>query len=74
MLAHGQGPRRSVMALGYAGWGAGQLEQELRDNVWLTCSADEILLFGDDHDHKWSQALAKLGVDPGLLSAAAGQA
>ena len=50
------------------------MEQELRDNVWLTCAADEILLFGDDHDHKWSQALAKLGVDPGLLSAAAGQA
>jgi putative transcriptional regulator len=74
VLAHGQGPRRSVMALGYAGWGAGQLEQELRDNVWLTCTADEVLLFGDDHDHKWSLALAKLGVDPGLLSAAAGQA
>ena len=73
-LAHGAGPRRSVMALGYAGWGAGQLEQEIRDNVWLTCAADETLLFGDDHDHKWSQALAKLGVDPGLLSAAAGRA
>ena len=73
-LAHGAGPRRSVMALGYAGWGAGQLEQEIRDNVWLTCTADEALLFGDDHDHKWSQALAKLGIDPGLLSAAAGQA
>lgn len=74
ILAHGQGPRRSVMALGYAGWGAGQLEQEIRDNVWLTCPADEALLFDDDHDHKWSQALAKLGVDPGLLSAVAGRA
>lgn len=73
-LAHGDGPRRSVMALGYAGWGAGQLEREIRDNVWLTCAADETLLFGDDHDHKWSQALAKLGIDPGLLSAVAGQA
>ncbi len=73
-LAHGQGPRRSVMALGYAGWGAGQLEQEIRDNVWLTCPADEALLFDDDHDHKWSQALAKLGIDPGLLSAVAGRA
>ena len=73
-LAHGAGPRRSVMALGYAGWGAGQLEREIRDNVWLTCAADEALLFGDDHDHKWSQALAKLGIDPGLLSATAGQA
>lgn len=73
-LAHGQGPRRSVMALGYAGWGAGQLEQEIRDNVWLTCPADESLLFDDDHDHKWSQALAKLGINPGLLSAVAGRA
>ncbi|WP_333585311.1 YqgE/AlgH family protein [Phenylobacterium sp.] len=73
-LAHGEGPRRSLMALGYAGWGAGQLEREIRENVWLTCPADEALLFGDDHDHKWSQALAKIGVDPGFLSASAGQA
>ena len=73
-MAEGRGPKKALLALGYAGWGAGQLEQELRDNVWLTCAADEILLFGDDHDHKWSQALAKLGVDPGLLYAAAGQA
>ena len=67
-------PRRCVLALGYAGWDAGQLEREIRENVWLTCPPDEALLFGDDHDHKWSQALAKLGVDPGLLSASAGQA
>lgn len=74
LLAAGEGPRRCFMALGYAGWGAGQLEQEIRDNVWLTCPADEALLFGDDYDHKWSQALAKLGIDPGLLTAAAGSA
>ena len=67
-------PRRSVMALGYAGWGAGQLEQEIRHNVWLTCPADEALLFGEDFDHKWGQALAKLGVDPSLLTAEAGRA
>lgn len=73
-LACGEGPRRSLMALGYSGWGAGQLEREIRENVWLTCPADEALLFGDDHDHKWSQALAKIGVDPGLLSAASGRA
>lgn len=73
-LACGAGPRRRLMALGYAGWGAGQLEREIRENVWLTCPADEALLFSDDHDHKWSQALAKIGVDPGLLSATAGQA
>ena len=67
-------PRRSVLALGYAGWGGGQLEHELRQNVWLTCAADEDLIFGDDHAAKWGKALAKLGVDPRLLSAEAGQA
>ena len=67
-------PRKAVMALGYAGWGAGQLEQELRDNVWLICAADEALLFGDDHEHKWQQALAKPGVNPDQLSGASGRA
>ncbi len=67
-------PRRSLLALGYAGWGAGQLEQEIRNNVWLTCPADETLIFGGDHGHKWSAALAKLGVDPSFLSAEAGRA
>lgn len=69
-----QPPRRAVLALGYAGWGAGQLEQELRENVWLTVEPDEALLFGDDHAHKWSQALAKLGIDPSLLTTTAGRA
>ena len=67
-------PRRSLLALGYAGWGAGQLEREIRENVWLTVEPDEALLFGDDHGHKWSQALAKLGIDPSLLTGAAGRA
>lgn len=67
-------PRRAVLALGYAGWGAGQLEHEIRENVWLTCEADEDLIFGGDHEAKWSKALAKLGIDPSLLSATAGRA
>lgn len=67
-------PRRAVFALGYAGWGPGQLEEELKHNVWLVCDADEALLFGADHEHKWSAALAKLGVDAASLSAQAGQA
>jgi putative transcriptional regulator len=67
-------PRRSLLALGYAGWGAGQLEHEIRENVWLTVEADETLIFGGDHAAKWAQALAKLGIDPGLLSAEAGRA
>jgi len=67
-------PRHALLALGYAGWGAGQLEREIKQNVWLTCEADEALIFDDDHDHKWSRALQKLGVDPRRLSSAAGRA
>lgn len=74
MASPAKRPRRAVMAMGYAGWGPGQLEQELKDNVWLTCDADETLLFGDDHEHKWSQALAKIGINPEHLSAEAGRA
>jgi putative transcriptional regulator len=70
----GRRPRRALLALGYAGWGAGQLEQEIRNNVWLTCDADEHLIFGGDHEAKWTQALAKLGVDASLLTAEAGRA
>lgn len=73
-MASRRRPRRSVLALGYAGWGAGQLEQELRDNVWLTCEPDESLLFGEDHEHKWSMALSKLGVSAASLSSLAGSA
>lgn len=67
-------PRRSLLALGYAGWGGGQLERELQENVWLTCEADETLLFGDDHDHKWSRALSKIGVSAEKLSSLSGSA
>lgn len=67
-------PRRAVMALGYAGWGEGQLEREIRHNVWITCEPDEALLFGDDHEHKWSRALAKIGVAAERLSSQAGRA
>jgi putative transcriptional regulator len=67
-------PRRSLLALGYAGWGAGQLENEIKQNVWLTCDADEALIFGGDYERKWSRALAKLGVDPERLSSVAGRA
>ena len=75
VLARNTGrPRRAVMAVGYAGWDAGQLEREIRDNVWLTCDPDEALLFGDDHAHKWSMALAKIGVAPENLSSLPGRA
>jgi putative transcriptional regulator len=67
-------PRRSLMALGYAGWGAGQLEREIRENTWLTCEPDESLIFGDDHAKKWSRALMKLGVSAENLSSLTGRA
>ena len=67
-------PRRSLFALGYAGWGAGQLDRELREGVWLTCDPDEDLLFGRDHEGKWLAALAKIGVSPDKLSIQAGRA
>jgi len=73
-LASDTRPRRSVLALGYAGWGPGQLEQEVRDSVWLVCDPDETLLFGHDHEHKWSRALERIGVSAASLSGAAGSA
>jgi putative transcriptional regulator len=74
MASHNGAPSKSLLALGYAGWGAGQLEEEIKQNVWLTVDADEELIFGRDHGRKWTQALAKLGVDPQRLSSAAGRA
>jgi len=73
-LAADGAPRKAILALGYAGWGAGQLEQEMRDNIWLVGEADPGLIFGDDHEHKWSRALAGLGVSADHLSAQAGRA
>ena len=67
-------PRRAIMAVGYAGWDAGQLEREIRDSVWLTCEPDDSLVFGEDHEHKWSRALAKIGVSPENLSGQGGRA
>lgn len=68
------GPARAALALGYAGWGAGQLESELRDNVWLACPPDPDLVFDDDLDSKWRRALGNIGVSAAMLSSQAGQA
>ncbi len=67
-------PRLARLTLGYAGWAGGQLENEIKENVWLTCEPDEGLIFDDDYGRKWSRALAKLGVDPRRLSSTAGRA
>ncbi len=73
-LARGNGPEVAVLALGYAGWGAGQLESEILANGWLTGEGSDALTFGLDHDGKWQAALRAQGVDPSHLSAAAGRA
>jgi len=73
-MAKGEGPRRSMLALGYAGWAPGQLEDELQRNGWLYCDADDTLLFGEDDKEKWNAALRKIGVDPAMLSAIGGSA
>jgi putative transcriptional regulator len=74
VIAEGGGPRECVLALGYAGWGPGQLDQEFQQNAWLSVQPDESLLFDDGHDTKWRRALAKLHIDPLLLSDVAGHA
>ena len=73
-IASGAGPERCVLALGYAGWGAGQLDQEIQDNGWLLVPADNQLVFGLDNDAKWEGAMTKLGIDLSLLSSEAGHA
>jgi len=73
-IAMGQGPERSLLALGYAGWGPGQLDSEIQANGWLHVEADAGLVFDDDLTDKWERAIGKLGVDPTLLSGDAGHA
>ena len=73
-IATGSGPNRSMLGLGYAGWGPGQLEGELMRNGWLVCDATDDILFGRAAEHKWTAALKVLGVDPLVLSASGGSA
>lgn len=73
-IADGAGPARAIFALGYAGWAPGQLDNEMQNNGWLHVGADAELVFGRDHDDKWRRAVAKVGVDPALLSGEAGHA
>jgi putative transcriptional regulator len=76
-IAEGAGPEQALLALGYSGWGPGQLDREIQQNSWLSMplAPDDLpLLFDSDHEGKWLRALARLGVDPVLLSGAAGRA
>ena len=73
-IAAGRGPNRKLLALGYAGWGPGQLDQEIQANGWLSVPSDDNIVFGADNPAKWSAALGKLGVDIEKLSGSAGRA
>ena len=73
-IARGRGPRKSLLALGYAGWGPGQLDDEIKANGWLQAPADPELVFDLNLDNKWERAIGKLGIDPRMLSDEAGHA
>ena len=73
-IAEGGGPREGILALGYAGWGPGQLDAEIQQNAWLSVPADDALVFDLNHETKWLRAMGKLKIDPLLLSSAAGHA
>lgn len=73
-MAKGTGPDKAMLALGYAGWGAGQLEAEMQHNGWLHCPADPDIVFSRDVDLKYNQALARIGIDISHLVSDAGHA
>jgi putative transcriptional regulator len=73
-IANGAGPANSLLTLGYAGWGPGQLENEIRTNGWLICDALPSLVFGEGHGVKWTNAMRSIGIDPRLLSGIGGSA
>lgn len=73
-MARGEGPEQSMLALGYAGWGAGQLEDEMAQNAWLAGPADSSILFDLEPKQRWAAAAQRLGVDLSLLSSDVGHA
>ena len=73
-IAEDQGPKETLIALGYAGWSPGQLEEELAKNSWLTMPADSDIIFSTPYDQRFSQAAAQIGVDMNLISSQIGHA
>ena len=67
-------PKNAMLAVGYAGWGPGQLEKEIAENSWLVTEADESIVFSNDLDGKWASVLAEMGIDPSCLSQSGGKA
>lgn len=73
-ISNGEGPEKCLLALGYTGWGPGQLEAELRENGWLVSDAPHSIVFSKQHRTKWHDAIKSIGVDPRLLSVTGGRA
>lgn len=73
-MATGEGPAQSLLALGYAGWGPGQLDQEILENGWLSVPADDAIVYDSQMETKWERAMGQLGIDPRLLLDEAGHA
>ncbi|GIX23289.1 MAG: UPF0301 protein [Caldimonas sp.] len=73
-LSHGAGPKKVLVTLGYSGWGAGQLEDEIARNGWLTVRAEPSIIFDTPVHHRYERALSLLGIDPGMLTGEAGHA
>lgn len=73
-IGEGNGPARAILALGYSGWGPGQLEAEIGRNGWLTSETDPEIVFDTDWGGKWAAALRRIGIDPSSLSSTAGRA
>ncbi|HMQ57084.1 MAG TPA: YqgE/AlgH family protein [Rhizobiaceae bacterium] len=73
-ISQGRGPKKAMMALGYSGWGAGQLESEIANNGWLTCPANPDLVFDIDDETKYDRIFRMMGISPGSLSSEVGHA
>jgi len=73
-IGKGEGPGRHILVLGYAGWGPGQLDNEIQENGWLCVPPDQAILFDEDLSTKWERSIAKLGFSPHMLSTDAGHA
>lgn len=73
-LVKDEAPEKAMLAVGYSGWGAGQIEREVQDNAWIVADTDEALIFDTDLESKWSKALASLGIRPEMLSRSGGSA
>lgn len=74
VLVTDDAPNKVLLAVGYAGWGGGQIEQEIQANAWMVAESDPSIVFNSDHHSKWEQAIRSIGIDPSMISSFGGQA